>query len=112
MPTDRYPLEVESIGSDTYIIISRGHHNIHAFMRAVRAEGYEWPLGVPTHIWMKTRPAAKGSGYLCFYDPVPQGTRGAWPATHVSEAWGDSSYEAKHPAAADALATEKAQHHG
>ncbi len=87
-----YPLEVESIGEDVYIVISRGHHDIHEFMRAVRAD-YSWPLGVPTHIWMKTRPS-RDPGYTCFYDVVPEGTRGAWPATHVQEAWGDDSYEA------------------
>ncbi|MBJ9709838.1 hypothetical protein [Burkholderia gladioli] len=88
-----YPLEVESIGSDVYILISRGHHDIHEFMRTVRAEGFGWPLGVPKHIWMKTRPS-RDPGYTCFYDVVPEGTRGAWPATHVQEAWGESSYEA------------------
>lgn len=93
---ERYPLEIENIGEDVYILMSRGHHDIHAFMREVR-ELYNWPLGVPQHIWMKTRPARPGSGYRCFYDVVPQGTRGAWPATHVQEAWGDDSYEARFP---------------
>lgn len=93
-----YPLEPRSIGEDTYIMVSRGHHDIHEFMRAVRAAGYDWPLGVPTHIWMKTRPS-HDPGYHCFYDPVPEGTRGAWPATYVSEAFGEERYEAKFPAA-------------
>lgn len=88
-----YPLEVESIGEDVYIIISRGHHDIHEFMKTVRREGYDWPLGVPEHIWMKTRPS-RDSQYHCFYDPVPEGTRGAWPATYVSEGGGEHSYEA------------------
>lgn len=91
-----YPFEIESIGEDTYIVISRGHHDIHAFMRAVR-EYYDWPLGVPKHIWMKTRPARPGSGFRCFYDVVPQGTRGAWPATHAREAWNEHRYEAHFP---------------
>lgn len=91
-----YPLEVESIGANTYIVISRGHHEIHEFMRAVREYGYDWPLGEPTHLWMKTRPAGKSSDYSCFYGVVPEGTRGAWPATHTQEAWSEDSYEAKH----------------
>lgn len=91
--TKSYPLDVESIGEDVYIIISRGHHDIHEFMRVVRAEGFDWPLGVPKHIWMKTRPS-RDPGYDCFYDVVSEGSRGAWPATHVQEAWGESSYEA------------------
>ena len=97
----KYPLEIESIGEDTYILVSRGHHDIHDFMRAVRAD-YTWPLGVPVHLWMKTRPARPGSGYRCHYDLVPQGTRGAWPATHVQEAWNDACYEAKFPTKAAA----------
>lgn len=62
-------------------------------MKAVRSEGYDWPLGLPTHIWMKTRPS-RDPGCNCFYDVVLEGTRGAWPATHVQEAWGENSYEA------------------
>ncbi len=97
MSTTKYPLEVESIGEDVYILISRGHHDIREFMRKVREEGYDWPLGVPQHIWMKTRPAAPGSGYRSWYDVVAKGTRGAWPATHVQEAWHEDAYEAKFP---------------
>ena len=98
-----YPLSVQSIGEDVYILISRGHHDIHEFMRAVRAD-YTWPLGVPKHIWMKTRPS-RDPNYTCFYDVVPEGTRGSWPATHVQEAWGEEAYEAKFPEhAAAALA--------
>jgi hypothetical protein len=32
----RYPLKPESVGEDTYVVISRGHHDIHAFMAEVR----------------------------------------------------------------------------
>lgn len=88
-----YPLVIENIGEDVYILISRGHHDPHAFMAEVRAQGYSWPLGMPKHIWMKTRPS-RDPGYRCFYDVVPVGTRGAWPATHVREAWHGDSYEA------------------
>ena len=91
-----YPLEIENIGEDTHILISRGHHDIHEFMRAVRGAGYDWPLGVPTHIWMKTVPTRK-DGYRCWYEPVPADTRGAWPCTHVQEAYHEDRYEAKFP---------------
>jgi len=100
--TKTYALDIESIGEDVYIIISRGHHDIHDFMRKVRAEGYDWPLGEPTHIWMKTRPS-KDPGYRCFYSVVKEGTRGAWPATHVQEAWHEDAYEAKFPEHAAAI---------
>ena len=89
----RYPLEIENIGEDVCILISRGHHDVHEFMRKVR-EDYDWPLGMPTHVYMKTRPS-KDPGYRCFYDIVPKGTRGAWPATHTQEAWGENSYESQ-----------------
>jgi hypothetical protein len=95
---EKYPLEIENIGEDVYTLMSRGHHDIHDFMRKVRAEGFDWPLRVPEHVWMHTRPAPKGSGYRCFYDVVEAGTRGAWPATYVSEGWHDDAYEAKFPA--------------
>lgn len=102
-----YPLEVKSIGEDVYIVVSKGHHDIHEFMRAVRAD-YSWPLGVPTHIWMKTRPS-RDPRYTCFYDPVPEGTRGAWPATHAEEAWGADTYEAKFPDCTQPPATPEAR---
>ena len=96
MNTRMYPLEIENIGEDVYKLMSRGHHDIHAFMRKAREE-YDWPLGVPVHVYMKTRPAPKGSGFNCLYNAVPSGTRGAWPATYVSEAWHEDAYEAKFP---------------
>lgn len=91
-----YELDPISIGEDTYCVISKGHHDIHDFMRKVR-EDRSWPLGVPEHIWMKTMPAPKNSGYSCWYEPVPQGTRGAWPCTYVMEAYNEDRYEAKFP---------------
>ena len=104
MSKARYPLEPKSIGEDTYIIISRGHHDIHAFMAEVRKH-WTWPLGEPEHLWMKTMPARE-DGYSCWYQPVPAGTRGAWPCTYVSEAWNEDSYEAKFPDACAAAIRE------
>lgn len=87
----RYPLKPESVGEDTYVIISRGHHDIHAFMTEVR-KVWDWPLGVPEHVWMKTMPPR--DGYVSWHEPVPPGTRGAWPCTYVQEAYNEDSYEA------------------
>ena len=42
-----YPLEIENVGGDVYVLLSRGHHDIHEFMSKVREEGYDWPLGFP-----------------------------------------------------------------
>jgi hypothetical protein len=91
----RYPLDPFSIGEHTYCVISRGHHDIHAFMAKVR-ESWQWPLGVPKHIWMKTMPAPSPE-YTAWYQPVPEGTRGAWPCTHVHEAYNEDAYENHHP---------------
>lgn len=93
-----YPLEPFSIGEDTYIVISKGHHDIHEFMRAVRADVSEdWPLEVPRHIWMKTTPTRPGSGYSAWYSPCEPHTRGAWPCTYASEAYNEDRYDAKFP---------------
>jgi hypothetical protein len=85
-----YPLEIENVGEDDYIVMSRGHHNPHVFMKAVRAEGYDWPLGMPSHRWVKQAPTREGFAYHF----VNEGTRGAFPATYAHEAYGDNRYEA------------------
>lgn len=81
MTTENHPLEVESVGSDTYIVMSRGHHDLDQFM-AKAVEQYEgWFLGGPKHLWIKTTPAKDGVRY----HSVEKGTRGAWPATYCWE---------------------------
>lgn len=89
----RYPLRIENVGEDTYIVMSRGHHDPHEFMRAVR-EQYGWPLGFPTHEWMRTIPAPKNSGFRCLYVAAQPGARGAFPATYAREAYNEDAYEA------------------
>lgn len=96
-PVRRYPLNVENVGEDTYILMSRGHHDVHEFMRAVRADGYTWPLGMPTHEWMRAIPAPKDSGYRCLYVEAKPHARGAFPATYAREAYGEDRYEAQAP---------------
>ncbi len=95
-PVRHYPLEIENVGDDTYILMSRGHHDPHEFMRAVRAEGYEWPLGMPEHKWLRAVPTNK-LFLWCIYVFAEPYSRGAFPATYVHEAWGEDSYEAKAP---------------
>ncbi len=95
-PVRRYPLNVENVGEDTYILMSKGHHDVHEFMRAVRAD-YSWPLGMPTHEWMRAIPAPKDSGYRCLYVEAKPHARGAFPATYAREAYGEDSYEAQAP---------------
>jgi hypothetical protein len=81
MPEEKYPLEVESVGSDTYIVMSRGHHDLDLFMSEVLKDYGDWNLGGASHVWIKTSPAKDGWRY----NIVDQSTRGAWPATYCWE---------------------------
>jgi hypothetical protein len=93
MAKREYPLIIENVGENDYIVMSRGHHDPHEFMRKVREEGYDWPLGFPKHEWVKMTPANDGGEHNCFYNFVTEGTRGAFPATYAHEAYGDERYE-------------------
>lgn len=96
-----YQLDIRNVGGDVYIVMSRGHHDIHDFMKAVRSDGYEWPLGVPEHRWAKVTPDSTGE-FACRYHFVKEGTRGAFPVTYAWESYGEDAYEAKYPAMAAA----------
>lgn len=92
-PAKAYPLEIESVGEDTYIVMSKGHHDAHAFMAAVREAGYDWPLGMPKHVWMRAVPTRQP--YMrCLYFEADAGARGAFPCTYAWEAYGEDRYEA------------------
>lgn len=88
-----YPLEILNVGDEVYTLMSKGHHEIHEFMKQVRADGYDWPLGMPKHLWMRTVPSRQ-DGVACLYVRARAGDRGAWPATYVWEAYGEERYEA------------------
>ena len=93
----QYPLDIRNVGDDTYVVMSKGHHDPHDFMRAVRAEGYDWPLGVPQHKWVKTVPCAPScGGHSCHYELSDQQRPGWWPATYAWEAYGDAAYKPPH----------------
>lgn len=87
-----WPLDIENVGGDIYILLSRGHHDVHEFMRQVRADGFDWPLGMPKHIWLRCTPPP--DGYATWYTEAQEGERGAFPATQCWEAYGDDRYEA------------------
>lgn len=89
----RYKLDPVSIGDETYIVMSRGHHDPRDFMHAVR-ENYQWPLGFPTHEWMRCIPAKIGSGYDFMYVKANPGSRGAFPCTVTREAYHEERYDA------------------
>lgn len=85
MLVDRYPLDVRSVGDDTYIVMSKGHHAPEAFMAAVRAEGYGWPLGRPEHKWVKAVPCRCGQ-HTCHYELRDEKPGPGWfPATYAWE---------------------------
>lgn len=92
MSKKTYPLDIDSVGQDEYIVMSRGHHDIHDFMKAVRADGYEYPLGVPEHRWAKVVPDSTGE-YSHIFAFVKEGTRGAIPVTYAWESYGEERYE-------------------
>lgn len=81
MSDSRYPLHVQSVGSDTYIVMSRGHHDFTEFMTKAVTEYNGWFLGGPKHVWIKTTPTKGGWNY----NIVDKGVRGAWPATFCWE---------------------------
>lgn len=88
----KYSLEIENTGHDTYILMSRGHHDFVDFMKAV-SEYKNWPMGFPEHVWYKAVPCnVEELGFTCFYRIVPKGTRGAFPATVTHEAYGEDRY--------------------
>lgn len=89
-----YPLDPRSVGDDTYVVMSKGHHDPDAFMRAVRAEGYDWPLGKPEHKWVKAVPCAPSCGaHTCHYELRDDQRKGWFPATYAWEAYGEDRYE-------------------
>ena len=89
----KYPLEIENVGGDVFMVMSRGHHDATEFMVAVRDAGYNWPLGNPKQVWCKSVPnSVDGCGVI--YAFVDKGSKGSWPATISSEAYDDEQYVA------------------
>lgn len=80
-----YPLKIEAVHTDDErIYMSKGHHDPHAFMAAVREYGESMPLSTPTHHLVKQVPdrSEKGS---CSFHFVEAGCRGAFPATYTHQ---------------------------
>ena len=99
---NKYPLDVKSVGDDVYILMRIGHHDTHEFlkqlkdnngisefMKKVKGDGWTWPMGTPTHHWVKSVPSKEGTRYHF----VKEGTQGAWPATYSHEAYGEDMYK-------------------
>lgn len=86
-------IDLKNIGGDVYLLMSRGHHDPHEFMRHVRAAGYDWPLGMPVQTYCRTVPDRTGE-YVCHYAFTDKPGRGTYPITYAREAWHEHSYEA------------------
>lgn len=93
MATERYPLDIRNVGDDTCIVMSKGHHDPHEFMRAVR-EHYDWPLGNPAHKWVKATPCPPACGsHTCHYTISDEAKPGWFPATYAWESYGEDAYK-------------------
>lgn len=79
-----YPMKIENVGDDVYCLFSRGHHDVDAFMREVR-KNYDWPLGMPEHIWMRAVPGDGPLGRCMLLHEAEANSRGAFPVTCVVE---------------------------
>lgn len=93
-PLPDYSLQIQNVGDDTYIVMSKGHHAPATFMQAVRDYGLDWPLGMPSHHWVKITPCRCGQ-HTRHYTLLDKPVRGAFPATYAHEAYGEDRYEAK-----------------
>ena len=87
----RYPLEIVAVHTDDErIYMSKGHHDPHAFMAALRDYGVTVEdFSMPSTHYVKKTPARDGvhSYWLNF---VLSTVRGAFPATYTYEARNDA----------------------
>lgn len=87
-----YRLQIENVGEDDYILMSRGHHEFKEFMAAVKEAHTSWPMGQPEHKWIKAVPTRR-EGYKCIYSECDPDTRGAFPATYCYESYGEEKWK-------------------
>lgn len=75
----KYPLCIENIGSDVYALMSRGHHDLVEFEKAVEVEYSSWAacLGSPCHIYFKRV-------FNKYVECSPE-TKGSFPVTYITE---------------------------
>jgi len=80
---------LENIGEDTYLIFSRGHHDLEAFTKYVKEEYSEWGnfFDVAYHHYYRK----VGNQYGTWYEPCFPFTRGAFKVTVAQEGWSDNT---------------------
>lgn len=81
--------ELNNIGDDTYLIFSRGHHNLKEFTNYVKEEYSEWGnfFEVAYHHYYRKI----GNQYGTWYEPCFPWTRGAFKVTVAQEGWTDQT---------------------
>lgn len=84
----KYPLILENWGGDSYLVISRGHHDLDAFAAKVREDYDEWGNFFESayHTYFKATPSSNPESN-CWYSQCSPDTRGAFPATVAQEGW-------------------------
>lgn len=88
----QYPLDIVDVSHDERMVMSRGHHDIHEFMKAVRRDEFDYVLCTPEHRWAKVVPDSTGE-HNHIYVFVKERTRGAFPVTYSWECSKADSYE-------------------
>lgn len=87
-PVRPYPLNVQSCGGDdSYTLMSKGHHDHAAFLKACEEYLLEPLLGGhdgPAHMWWRFVPARPGGDYIGQYHKSKPGERGAFPCTAIT----------------------------
>lgn len=103
-----YPLKIEAVHTDDErIYMSKGHHDPHAFMTAVREYGESMPLSTPTYHQVKQIPDRSEKG-ACSFHFVEAGCRGAFPATYTHQ-YGADVYPDKQVVPFDPVAVAKGE---
>lgn len=83
----KYPLKLENWGEHTYLVVTRGHHDLSEFEAKVRSEYQHFGSFFESayHAYFKATPAK--DGYRAYYTECSPDVRGAFPATVAQEGW-------------------------
>ena len=86
------PLVIESWGSDRYMLVSRGHHDLELFKQKCREEHSSWMYNLDhpkhpapcIHAWYVAADVVP-EGYNDWFEPCNQDTPGSFPVTIWAE---------------------------
>ena len=83
-----YQLDLINAGEDTYCLMSKGHHNIEEFAKAVKKDYPRWRMGIPETCFMVRAPRA---GYASYYYECDESHKNAIPFTICTEDYSDEA---------------------